>query len=96
MAVGNYLAIRSHESVLEAQNLPEEEAAPLRHAMAMFLAFVVAGTVPLGPYNLARLADGALRVISGLNTGGNVRGRCIARAERECALVEGRFGDGWR
>lgn len=52
MAVGNYLAIRSHESVLEAQNLPEEEAAPLRHAVATFLAFVVAGTVPLGPYIL--------------------------------------------
>ncbi len=51
-AVGNYLSIRSHESVLEAQNLPEEEAAPLRHAMATFLAFVVAGTVPLGPFFL--------------------------------------------
>jgi VIT1/CCC1 family predicted Fe2+/Mn2+ transporter len=50
MAVGNYLSIRSHESVLEAQELPEEEASPFRHAAATFLAFVVAGTVPLVPY----------------------------------------------
>ena len=52
MAVGNYLVIRSHESVLQAQDLPEEEASPLRHAVATFLAFVVADTVPLGPYIL--------------------------------------------
>ena len=50
MAAGNYLSIRSHESVLEAQELPEEEASPLRHAMATFLAFVVAGSIPLIPY----------------------------------------------
>src|SRR5688572_6915226 len=52
MAVGNYLAIRSHESVLEAQDLPEEETFPTRHAMATFLAFVCAGAVPLLPYML--------------------------------------------
>jgi VIT1/CCC1 family predicted Fe2+/Mn2+ transporter len=52
MAVGNYLSIRSHESVLEAQNLPEEEASPFRHAGATLLAFVAAGTVPLVPYML--------------------------------------------
>jgi len=50
MAVGNYLSIRSHESVLETQELPEEEASPFRHAGATFLAFVVAGVVPLVPY----------------------------------------------
>jgi VIT1/CCC1 family predicted Fe2+/Mn2+ transporter len=50
MAVGNYLSIRSHESVLEAQELPEEETYPLRHAVATFLAFVFAGLVPLLPY----------------------------------------------
>ena len=50
MAVGNYLSIRSHESVLEAQDLPEEEAFPARHAIATFLAFVLAGAVPLMPY----------------------------------------------
>jgi VIT1/CCC1 family predicted Fe2+/Mn2+ transporter len=50
MAVGNYLSIRSHESVLEAQELPEEEASPLRHATATFAAFVLAGSIPLVPY----------------------------------------------
>ena len=50
MAAGNYLAIRSHESVLEAQGLPEEEAFPIRHAIATFLAFVWAGAVPLVAY----------------------------------------------
>jgi VIT1/CCC1 family predicted Fe2+/Mn2+ transporter len=50
MAVGNYLSIRSHESVLETQDLPEEEAFPVRHASATFLAFVVAGSLPLMPY----------------------------------------------
>jgi VIT1/CCC1 family predicted Fe2+/Mn2+ transporter len=50
MAVGNYLSIRSHESVLEAQELPEEEAFPFRHACATFAAFVLAGSVPLMPY----------------------------------------------
>ena len=50
MGVGNYLSIRSHESVLEAQGSPEEEAFPFRHAIATFLAFVSAGAVPLLPY----------------------------------------------
>jgi len=53
MAVGNYLSIRSHESVLETQNLPEEEAFPVRHASATFLAFVAAGSLPLIPYMLS-------------------------------------------
>jgi vacuolar iron transporter family protein len=52
MAAGNYLSIRSHESVLEAEGLPEQEAFPSRHAAATFLAFVIAGTVPLVPYML--------------------------------------------
>jgi VIT1/CCC1 family predicted Fe2+/Mn2+ transporter len=56
MAVGNYLSIRSHESVLETQNLPEEEAFPIRHASATFLAFVVAGALPLIPYMVPALA----------------------------------------
>ena len=50
MAVGNYLAIRSHESVLESEGRPEEEAFPLRHGTATFLSFVVAGSLPLLPY----------------------------------------------
>ena len=52
MAVGNYLAIRSHESVLEAKGLPEEEAHPARHGFATLVAFVIAGTFPLLPYAL--------------------------------------------
>ena len=56
MAVGNYLSIRSHESVLEAQALPEEEAFPLRHGGATFLAFVLAGAVPLLPYMIPLLS----------------------------------------
>jgi VIT1/CCC1 family predicted Fe2+/Mn2+ transporter len=56
MAVGNYLSIRAHESVLEAQQLPEEEASPFRHGGATFLAFVLAGTLPLIPYMIPELA----------------------------------------
>jgi VIT1/CCC1 family predicted Fe2+/Mn2+ transporter len=56
MAVGNYLSIRSHESVLETQELPEEEAFPFRHACATFLAFVFAGALPLLPYAIPILA----------------------------------------
>jgi len=52
MAVGNFQSIRTHESVLETQRLPEEEAYPFRHGMATFLAFVVAGIMPLIPYML--------------------------------------------
>ncbi len=50
MGVGNYLSIRSHESALIAQGRPEEEASPARHGTATFIAFVVAGAVPLLPY----------------------------------------------
>ena len=50
MAVGNYLSIRSYESVLETRDLPQEEASPVRHGAATFLAFVVAGAAPLMPY----------------------------------------------
>ena len=55
MAVGNYLSIRAYESVLETQELPEEEAAPFRHGGATFLAFVTAGTLPLIPYMIPEL-----------------------------------------
>jgi VIT1/CCC1 family predicted Fe2+/Mn2+ transporter len=54
--VGNYLSIRSSESALEAQDLPEQEARPVRHAFATFLAFVVIGALPLVPYVLPDLA----------------------------------------
>ncbi|HET9467280.1 MAG TPA: VIT1/CCC1 transporter family protein [Vicinamibacterales bacterium] len=55
MGVGNYLAIRAHEGVLEAQALPAQELFPLRHGIATFGAFVAAGLIPLLPYTLARL-----------------------------------------
>ena len=47
MGVGNYLGIRSDERVREAQQLPEQEAFPIRHGVATFIAFVAAGAVPL-------------------------------------------------
>jgi len=50
MGVGNYLGIRSDERVREAQQLPEQEAFPIRHGLATFIAFVIAGAVPLVPY----------------------------------------------
>jgi VIT1/CCC1 family predicted Fe2+/Mn2+ transporter len=52
MGVGNYLSIRSQESALEARGLPEQEARPARHGAATFLAFLVAGSLPLLPYLL--------------------------------------------
>jgi VIT1/CCC1 family predicted Fe2+/Mn2+ transporter len=58
MGVGNFLSIRAHESARQAENLPEEEARPARHGLATFLAFVVAGAVPLLPY-LFSAAPGA-------------------------------------
>jgi VIT1/CCC1 family predicted Fe2+/Mn2+ transporter len=53
MGVGNYLGIRSDERVREAQQLPEQEAFPIRHGVATFIAFVTAGAVPLVPYVFA-------------------------------------------
>ncbi len=52
MGVGNYQAIRANESARAADDLPEEEAHPARHGLATFLAFVVAGSVPLLPFVL--------------------------------------------
>jgi VIT1/CCC1 family predicted Fe2+/Mn2+ transporter len=53
MAVGNYLSIKSNESVRAAQDLPEEEARPARHGIATFVAFTLVGAFPLLPYVLA-------------------------------------------
>ncbi len=62
MGVGNYLSIRSHESALVAQNRAEEEAHPIRHGLATFGAFVIAGAVPLLPYLTPELAFGRFAV----------------------------------
>ena len=56
MGVGNYLGIRSDERVREAQRLPEQEAFPIRHGLATFIAFVTAGAVPLAPYVFSNIA----------------------------------------
>jgi VIT1/CCC1 family predicted Fe2+/Mn2+ transporter len=50
MAAGNFLSIRAHESARALEHLPEEEAHPWRHGGATFVAFVMAGAVPLLPY----------------------------------------------
>jgi VIT1/CCC1 family predicted Fe2+/Mn2+ transporter len=52
MGVGNLQAIRAHERVRAAQNLPEEEAYPWKHGIATLIAFVVAGSIPLVPFVL--------------------------------------------
>ncbi|MCY4585785.1 MAG: VIT1/CCC1 transporter family protein [Bryobacterales bacterium] len=57
MGVGNYLGIRTRESALERQGQPQEEAQPARHGLATFLAFVVAGSVPLVPYLIPGAGD---------------------------------------
>ena len=53
--VNGHMRAEFFKSVLEAQELPEEEAFPLRHACATFLAFVLAGAVPLAPYTIPTL-----------------------------------------
>jgi VIT1/CCC1 family predicted Fe2+/Mn2+ transporter len=50
MGASNFLAIRSDEAVRSAKGLARLEPFPLRHALATFIAFFVAGTVPLVSY----------------------------------------------
>lgn len=57
MATGNYLSIRANESVRRTQSLPEEEASPVRHATATFLAFAGAGVIPLVAYAMPGWQD---------------------------------------
>ena len=89
MAVGNYLSIRSHESVLESQDLPEEEAAPIRHAGATFLAFVGAGIVPLVPYMLPAFPGGSIRCLVRTDADRHVSDWCVAFVDRARAMVDG-------
>ena len=67
MGVGNYLSIRSHESALAAEDRPEEESQPARHGIATFLAFVIAGCMPLLPY-AAGASEGLRFAMSGTVT----------------------------
>jgi VIT1/CCC1 family predicted Fe2+/Mn2+ transporter len=50
MGVGNYLGIKSDESARRAERLPPREEHPARHGAATFLAFALAGGIPLLPY----------------------------------------------
>jgi vacuolar iron transporter family protein len=50
MGVGNYLGIRAEEGSRASQGLPEAEASPVKHGIATFLAFAIAGVLPLIPY----------------------------------------------
>lgn len=67
MGVGNYLGIRSDERVREAQRLPEQEAYPIRHGIATFVAFVAAGAVPLLPYVFAGVTVDLFAASTGLS-----------------------------
>ena len=67
MGVGNYLGIRSDERVREAQDLPEQEASPFRHGLATFVAFVLAGAVPLVPYLVPVMASDGFMWSTGLS-----------------------------
>ena len=68
MGVGNYLSIRSHETVRRTLSLPEEEAFPTRHAVATFLAFAVAGVIPLLAYVLPGVPASARVTTATLST----------------------------
>lgn len=50
MGVGNYLGIKSDESARRIEGLPPREEHPVRHGAATFLAFAIAGALPLIPY----------------------------------------------
>jgi VIT1/CCC1 family predicted Fe2+/Mn2+ transporter len=67
MGVGNYLGIRSDERVREAQQLPEQEAFPIRHGVATFVAFAAAGIVPLLPYVFSDVATNLFAMSTGLS-----------------------------
>ena len=62
MGVGNYLGIRAEEGSRALQGLPEAEASPVKHGLATFLAFLVAGAVPLTPYLVANSSASRLSV----------------------------------
>lgn len=56
MGGSNYLAIRSRSDVREAEGLASDEAHPVRHGLATFGAFLIAGAVPLISYVIPSLS----------------------------------------
>lgn len=68
MGVGNYLSIRSQEHVRRTLSLPEEEAFPVRHGVATFLAFAAAGVIPLVAYVLPAVPASARVTTATLST----------------------------
>jgi VIT1/CCC1 family predicted Fe2+/Mn2+ transporter len=68
MGVGNYLSIRSQENVRRTLSLPEEEAFPVRHAVATFAAFAVAGVIPLLAYAVSAVPASARVTTATLST----------------------------
>ena len=50
MGASNFLSIRSAQAALRASDKPMTEPFPLRHAAATFVAFVIAGAIPLLSY----------------------------------------------
>ena len=58
MGASNFLSIRSEEAVLSMRHEPSREPFPFRHGVATFLAFILAGSVPLLPYITGMAAHG--------------------------------------
>jgi vacuolar iron transporter family protein len=58
MGASNFLSIRSGEDARAAVGLDRAEPYALRHGLATFFAFLVAGSVPLGAYLYPGDADG--------------------------------------
>ena len=56
MGVGNYLGIVSDESARRTEGLAPREEHAVRHGAATFLAFAIAGAVPLVPFLVPGLA----------------------------------------
>ena len=66
MGASNFLSLRSRASLERGEQRPVTEPFPARHGLATFLAFVVAGVIPLVAYVLA--ADGDPFLVSTIAT----------------------------
>lgn len=63
MGASNFLSIRSDEAVRASTGLDVQEPYPTRHSLATFVAFVVAGVVPLASYVVTMQHDRFLMAI---------------------------------